>query len=226
MRKSIRAALAVCGLGLAAMSAHSQPGTAVHSARWKESLDAFAAADEARAPAPGGVVFVGSSSIRLWNNLEQQFEGPLAITKRGFGGSRMLDCAEHLQQLVLPYKPRWVVVYAGDNDLAEGRSPSEVLASFTAFVEGVKRELPATRIAYLSIKPSPLREAMMPRVREANAMVEAYSRATRNLDYIDVYTRMLGADGKPRAELFLPDRLHLNAEGYALWKSVIAAHLK
>ena len=138
----------------------------------------------------------------------------------------MLDCAEHLQQLVLPYKPRWVVVYAGDNDLAEGRSPSEVLASFTAFVEGVKRELPATRIAYLSIKPSPLREAMMPRVREANAMVEAYSRATRNLDYIDVYTRMLGADGKPRAELFLPDRLHLNAEGYALWKSVIAAHLK
>ena len=226
MRKSIRAALAVCGLGLAAMSADSQPGTAVDSARWKESFDAFAAADEARAPAPGGVVFVGSSSIRLWNNLEQQFEGPLAITKRGFGGSRMLDCAEHLQQLVLPYKPRWVVVYAGDNDLAEGRSPAEVLASFTAFVEGVKRELPATRIAYLSIKPSPLREAMMPRVREANAMVEAYSRATRNLDYIDVYTRMLGADGKPRAELFLPDRLHLNAEGYALWKSVIAAHLK
>ena len=226
MRKSIRAALAVCGLGLAAMSAHSRLGTAVDSARWKESLDAFAAADEARAPAPGGVVFVGSSSIRLWSDLEKQFEGPLAITKRGFGGSRMLDCAEHLQQLVLPYKPRWVVVYAGDNDLAEGRSPSEVLASFTAFVEGVKRELPATRIAYLSIKPSPLREAMMPRVREANAMVEAYSRTTQNLDYIDVYTHMLGADGKPRAELFLPDRLHLNAEGYALWKSVIAAHLK
>jgi lysophospholipase L1-like esterase len=192
---------------------------------WSASFEAFAEADRLKAPPSGGIVFVGSSSIRLWEGLESQFDGGLAIVKRGFGGSRMSDCSRHVDRLVLPYKPRLVVVYAGDNDLAEGRTPDEVLASFRAFVERVRLKLPATRIAYLSIKPSPLREALLPRVNETNRLIAAYSRSQPNLDYIDVYSRMLGPDGRPRAELFSADNLHLNQAGYALWKTVIASHL-
>lgn len=192
--------------------------------RWKDSFDAFAAADLQQAPQAGGVLFVGSSSIRLWDDLETQFE-KMPVIKRGFGGSRMLDVAAHVDQLVLPYKPRLVVVYAGDNDLAEGRTPQQVLDSFVQFVERVHAELPDTRIAYLSIKPSPSRAALMPQATQANTLIAAYSASTPQLDFIDIYTRMLDAEGKPRGELFSPDALHLNPAGYAVWKSTITPHL-
>jgi hypothetical protein len=110
--------------------------------KWTSSFDAFANADKQNMPAPGGVLFVGSSSIRLWDNLEQQFNTAPIVVKRGFGGSRMEDCAAYLSRLVIPYKPRTVVVYAGENDLAEGRRPEQVLRSFTRFVEGVRAALP------------------------------------------------------------------------------------
>ncbi|OZI62307.1 SGNH/GDSL hydrolase family protein [Bordetella genomosp. 11] len=193
--------------------------------RWAESLAAFAAADQAHPPTPGGVLFVGSSSIRLWNGLETEFQSLPVVVKRGFGGSRMLDCARHLHQLVQPYKPRLVLVYAGDNDLAEGRTPEQVLQAFTAFVDGVRETMPATRIAYISIKPSPSRAALMPEIRQANALIRDYTLKTRNTDFIDIYTPMLNAAGQPRAELFRDDQLHLNTQGYALWKRIITAHL-
>ncbi|MET0209986.1 MAG: GDSL-type esterase/lipase family protein, partial [Burkholderiaceae bacterium] len=136
------------------------------------------------------------------------------------------DCTQYLSRLVLPYKPRLVVVYAGDNDLAEGRTPQQVMESFAGFVEGVHAQLPDTRIAYISIKPSPLRSALMDSAKETNALIARYSRSDPRLDYIDVHSRMLDAQGQPRAELFQADRLHMNEKGYALWKAVIAVHLK
>lgn len=226
MARTIALLLCLGALGLwSAVTRAAGPTLAAADGRWQESFAAFAAADRLRAPEPGGVLFVGSSSIRLWDGLETQFVNLPGVLKRGFGGSRMLDCTRHLERLVLPYRPRLVVVYAGDNDLAEGHAPEEVLASFRGFVEGVRRHLPATRIAYLSIKPSPLREALLPAVRATNALIERYSRTQADLDFIDIYTPMLGADGRPRPELFLADALHLNPAGYALWREVIAAHL-
>ena len=192
---------------------------------WQASFDAFDAADRAQLPAPGGVLFVGSSSIRLWDDLETQFSALPVVVKRGFGGSSMSDCTAELQRLVVPYKPRLVIVYAGDNDLAAGRSPQQVLKSYTGFVEGVRRALPRTRIAYLSIKPSPLREKLLPAIRATNALIARYTASVKNLDYIDVFTPMLGANGRPRAELFRADELHLNDAGYALWRHVVSAHV-
>lgn len=225
--------LLVAGVGAAA-GVHAQSLRQVVKARstqpvtveerWRDSLDAFAAADKLQAPQPGGVLFVGSSSIRLWTGVETAFQSTPVI-KRGFGGSRMLDCARYVGQLVLPYAPRLVVVYAGDNDLAEGRSPQEVLQSYTDFVAQVREALPGTRIAYISIKPSPLRASLMAHAVETNRLVQAYSASAPNLDYIDIFSRMLDADGKPRADLFAADALHLNAAGYALWQSVISRHL-
>ena len=148
--------------------ASAMPASSVAS--FEENIAAFAAADREQAPPTGGILFVGSSSIRLWNDLEKQF-GP-SIIKRAVGGSKMSDCTRYLDRLVFPYKPRQVVVYAGDNDLAEGIPPEDILISFQKFVDGVQRELPSTRISYISIKPSPARARLIPKVRETNHMIQ------------------------------------------------------
>jgi lysophospholipase L1-like esterase len=172
------------------------------------------------------VVFVGSSSIRLWDDLASQFPDQPVLVRRGFGGSRLLDCVAYLDRLVLAYRPRRVVVYAGDNDLASGRTPRQVLDSYVDFVEGVHRALPETRIAFLAIKPSPARAALLPQMQEANALIRRRAAADPRLDFIDVHSPMLGANGQPRPELFRADQLHMNARGYALWRDLIAAHLR
>jgi lysophospholipase L1-like esterase len=231
MSRLIPAFSAFCALWLWTVAAFAEglaggitpPRSDPADTRWEETLNAFAAADRERPRAPGGVLFIGSSSIRLWNDLEQNFSGP--VINRGFGGSRMSDCTRYLKRLVIPYRPRLVLVYAGENDLAGGKSPQDVLQSFTSFVEDIRKELPATRIAYISIKPSPARRALMAEIRETNRLILRYITDGPNLDFIDVFTPMLDADELPRAELFRADALHLNSAGYALWKQVIAPHV-
>jgi lysophospholipase L1-like esterase len=193
--------------------------------RWEESLAAFAAADLKNAPSPGSVLFVGSSSIRLWDNLEEQFEDA-RVLKRGFGGSRLTDCVKHLDRLVITYQPRLVMLYAGDNDLAEGGSPEEVLERVKAFADGVHGRLPETQVTFISIKPSPARRALIHKARAANELVRAYAETHPRVDYIDVFTPMLAADGAPRAELFRKDALHLNDQGYALWRKIISPFVR
>ena len=223
-RPFLLSAMALFTLGAAAF-ARAEP-VAKPAARWQQAFDEFAAADRRGLPASGGVLFVGSSSIRLWDRLEEDFQDLPTVIKRGFGGSRLSDCSDNLARLVLPYKPRDIIVYAGDNDLAEGATPADVLASFERFVDGVQRELPQVRIAYVSIKPSPLRVALLDSARATNELIRAFAAQRANVAYIDVYSRMLGADGQPRADLFGPDRLHLNRDGYALWRREIGRHLR
>ena len=192
---------------------------------WEGAFAAFAADDAAHPHPPGGVLFVGSSSIRLWSDLESQFSDLPVVIKRGFGGSQLSDCVKNLSRLVLRYRPRAVLVYAGDNDLAAGSTPAEVLHRLADFVDGVHRELPDTSIGYISIKPSPSRLALLPAIRTTNALIREYAENDGKIDYIDVFTPMLDSSGNPRAELFRADALHLNADGYALWKRVIAPHV-
>ncbi len=196
--------------------------------RWHNELAAFARADQERFPAPGGVVFVGSSTVRMWTRLSQDFalQVPGGVVNRGFGGSTLADCALFARDLVVRYKPRHVMVYAGDNDLAEGRTPLQVLDSFARFANAVRAELPDTRISFISVKPSPSREQLLPQIRETNHVVSAYLNLLPNSEFIDIYTPMLGADGRPRPELFRSDKLHMTDEGYRLWQSVIAPHLQ
>jgi lysophospholipase L1-like esterase len=199
----------------------SADSPALAADRWKEALAAFAAADRKQAPPPGGVLFVGSSSIRLWDGLESQFADAPVVLKRGFGGSRLSDCVRHLDRLVINYRPRLVVLYAGDNDLAEGATPEEVLERVKTFSRGVHEQLPDTRVAFVSIKPSPARIALIGKARAANKLVKEYAAAHPQVEYIDVFTPMLGQNGLPRPELFAGDRLHLSSVGYALWRSII-----
>src|SRR5438128_6268393 len=206
---------------VAAQSAAVVSARAPASAPWDETLAAFTAADLRHAPQPGGVLFVGSSSIRLWDDLETQFSAMPVVIKRGFGGSKLSDCVHYLDRLVIAYRPRMVLIYAGHNDLAEGKTAEQVLQQFRAFVEGIRQALPATRIAFVSIKPSPARASLLSEIRRTNTLVSQYAAAMTNVDFIDIFTPMLAADGKPRRELFRTDALHLNATGYALWRSVI-----
>lgn len=194
--------------------------------RWREAFAAFEAQDRARPVAPGGIVFVGSSSIRLWADLESAFGPQAVVVQRGFGGSRLSDCAHHADRLVVAYRPALVVVYAGDNDLAEGATPEEVAADFDRLVQRVRADLPDTRIVYVSIKPSPLRAALMDRAREANALIAARAQSDPLLAYVDVYSKMLDPQGQPRADLYAADRLHLSTAGYDLWRQEIGPRLR
>ncbi|WP_111882314.1 SGNH/GDSL hydrolase family protein [Paracidovorax anthurii] len=228
LRRGAAALLCALVLPAGAVPLAPAPSAAVPAphVRWQSSMEAFAAADKASLPQSDGVLFVGSSTIRLWTDLREDFRQLPVVINRGFGGSTMADCQYFVKNLVLQYQPRHVMVYAGDNDLAEGRTPQQVLESFQAFVGAVREALPQTRISYISIKPSPLRLSLLPRMREANALLAQYVRSVPNSDFIDIFSPMLDSAGVPRADLFGPDHLHMNDAGYDLWRSVISPYVE
>lgn len=194
--------------------------------RWRAELDAWAALDRQNPPSPGGVLFVGSSSIRMWHGLETAFDLPVPVRRRGVGGSCLYEWADWGLSLILPHRPRLLLVYAGENDLTEGRSPHDLLASLIRLSDRVRADLPDTRVAYMAIKPSPSRMAWLGAMREANQLIQTWLLASPNMDYVDVHTAMIDNDGQPRPELFVRDQLHLSAEGYALWRQIVSAHLR
>ena len=215
--------LAVALLGLAAANPAAAQTPAVTD-QWEPEIRAFEAADAISPPRPGAVLFIGSSSIRLWTTLAQDFPD-IAVVNRGFGGSQIPDATRFVPRIVLPYKPRLVVLYSGGNDINAGRTPEQVAADFDAFVKAVHAALPDTRIAYISIAGNPARWAQVDRVKRANALIEAATKADPRLGYIDVFAPMLGTDGQPKPDIFVADRLHMNREGYRIWTRVVAPFL-
>lgn len=225
--RTMLCALALLSGHACADALHSAPAvpTQVSNAVWEEDMRRFAESDARQPPAKHGIVFVGSSSIRLWKTLAQDFTGKTVIN-RGFGGSEVRDSTWYADRIVIPYAPRQVVLYAGDNDLNSGRTPEQVRNDVLAFVARVRRDLPDARISYLSIKPSPARAQLLPAVITANRLIKNALAPLPRVDYVDVYTPMLDADGKPRAALFRADRLHMTADGYAIWHKAVASVLE
>jgi lysophospholipase L1-like esterase len=193
--------------------------------KWEPEIKKFEESDRKNPPPKHAVVFIGSSSIQSWKSLADDFPG-IKVINRGFGGSELADSTFYADRIVIPYRPKMVVLYAGDNDLADGRTPQQVFEDYKVFVERVHRKLPTTKIAYISIKPSPARASLLQSMKDANGLIKAYATHHKRLVYIDVLTPMLGKDGNPRPELFGPDRLHMNSEGYGLWKLVIAPYIR
>ena len=198
------------------------PGQVSHAA-WEQDMQAFAERDAASPPPKGAILFIGSSSIRMWDTLASDFP-EVRVINRGFGGSEIRDSTWYAGRIVIPYAPRQVVLYAGDNDLFSGRSPLQVRDDFRAFVQRIRRDLPKVEIAYISNKPSPSRANLLDAQRQANALIEADA-ARLQVEFIDVFTPMLDAQGQPREELFLEDRLHMNAAGYDVWQQAIQPYL-
>jgi len=192
--------------------------------KWEKEISAFEASDKTNPPPQGAILFIGSSSIRMWKTLAQDFPEHKVIN-RGFGGSQIIDSVEFADRVVLPCKPKKIIMYAGGNDINAGKSPEQVFADFKAFVEKVQEHLPEVRIGYISIAPNPARWAQVEKVKAANRLIEAYAKEQPRLSFINVFPHMLGADGQPRPDIFVQDRLHMNAQGYALWKSLVAPRL-
>jgi lysophospholipase L1-like esterase len=196
----------------------------VSNPAWEADMQRFEAADAQSPPPRDGVLFIGSSSIRFWDTLAQDFPG-VPVINRGFGGSELRDSTWYADRIIVPYAPRRILIYAGDNDLNAGRTPQQLHADFVAFVARVRRDLPKTKIAYISNKPSPSRAQLLSVQREANTLIQAEAKRL-GVDYIDIFTPMLDAAGQPDERLFIEDRLHMNRAGYVIWQRVIAPYVK
>ncbi len=183
---------------------------------WRAEIDQLTADDAAHPPPQHGVLFIGSSSIRMWTTLAQDFPGVPAI-RRGFGGSAIADSTFYADRIVVAYQPKLIVMYAGDNDVAGGNPARQVIDDFKTFVARVRRDLPHVAIAFVSIKPSVARWSMWPQMDAANRGIARWARTQEGVIYVDVATKMLDAHGKPRPKLLREDGLHMRPSGYAIW---------
>jgi hypothetical protein len=187
---------------------------------FESEINQFLKADSAHFPPPGAVLFAGSSTIRLWKGLPEDFKGHMII-QRGFGGSNMKALDFYIHNIVLAYKPAIIVVYEGDNDLAAGVSPSAFIAQCDSFIRMVQQKLPETKIYFLSIKPSIAREKLIPLQESTNLALKKNLTRYHNTGFIDVCSQMFDSHGKLRTDIFGPDGLHMNRKGYLLWIAYI-----
>ena len=187
--------------------------------RFDDAMATFARYDAKNSFPADATIFVGSSSIVFWDTGDR-FRG-MPLINRGFGGSQMSDLVHYVEETVLKYSPRTVVVYEGDNDTSAGKRSQQLLEDYQEFVEAVLEAQPSTRIVILSIKPSLARWDVWPEMQASNAAIEAYASGDARVDFVDIGTAMLGADGKPRPELFVADGLHMTAAGYDVWDEIL-----
>lgn len=199
-------------------------GEAGNANRWEGEVAAFEAADRAHFPEANGILFVGSSSVRVWDKLVDDFPG-YPVIRRGVGGCSLADLNGLAARLILPYRPRVVVVYAGENDLASGGKAEEVVRGFRELCMGIHQVLPQSRVIYIGIKPSPVRWYAVNEAEAANRQIAEFVRGDARLGFVDVFSRMLDKDGTPRLDLFGKDQLHLSREGYRLWARLIEPQL-
>ena len=185
-----------------------------------KEIQAFKKADATNPPPQNAILFVGSSSFAMWQDVQDYFPG-YTIINRGFGGSGLKDAIEYEDEIIAPYHPKQIVIYSGENDIAGNFTANDVLQRFTTLFNMIRRDLPDVNVVYISIKPSPSREKFMPVMASANAMIKTFLARHKNTTFVDVYSKMVDASGKPRPELFLDDMLHMKPAGYQIWKDAI-----
>ncbi len=207
-------------LSVLALLAAAEPATD----RWEVAIAAFEAKDKESPPPREGIVFVGASSIRLWD-VHKAFPD-LPVINRGFGGSQMGDSLRYADRIVLPYAPRIVVVNAGGNDLAAGKTPDEVCENFKALVAKIHAQLPATHVYYVSLYPSPKRWKFDDKMRDVSRLIETFAKTDERLHFIDTRAKLSAPDGGPRPELLRADELHLNDKGYQIWNEIVGPILR
>ena len=193
---------------------------------WEADIAAFDTLAQVTPPPENAVVFVGSSSIRLWDSLIQDM-APIPVIQRGFGGAKLNDVVHYADRLVNAYRPAAVVIFAGSNDLTPGdvKTPEQLLYSYQQFVAKVRVDNPELPIYYIAIAPSPRRWEMWPNVQAVNALIENYSQRTPALFYIDTGPALMDAEGKPDTDNYAFDKQHLSDKGYRQWTSIIRARL-
>lgn len=192
--------------------------------RFAKEIDAFGEWDSKNAVPAEPVLFVGSSTTRMWRT--RDCFPDLPVINRGFGGSHISDVVHFADRVVLPYKPKVIVFYAGDNDIAGGKSAQRVCEDYRRFVGIVRGKLPEARVVFLSIKPSESRWSLWPEAQKANELIRGLCQGDDHLLYADLASPLLRPDGRPDNSLFLNDKLHLSAAGYELWSRTLAPTLR
>ena len=189
--------------------------------RFEKAIQVFEANDQEQRPAQNAIVCIGSSSMRGWHSMIKEDLAPLTLIARGFGGSNMNEALYFADRIVLPYKPRAIMVYEGDNDVAQGITPKKITHTFRMFTEKVHKALPECRIYFLAIKPSISRWALWPTMQEANRLVKRACKKDKRLTFLDIASCMLAGNGTPKPHIFKDDNLHMNREGYILWRDAV-----
>ena len=224
MKHRLALSLVLIGALLAAQPLVRADAPTPDPARWEKAMQQFAEQDRHHPPGDGAILFVGSSSIRMWKTAESfpQYD----VINRGFGGSQSPDVLYYMDRIVLPYNACAIVYYEGDNDIATGRSAQQVADDFAEFMHRLREHSPDTPLLYLPIKPSGSRWEYWPEMEKANKMIKDQCDHDEHLYYVETAAPLLGEDGKPQADLFLDDSLHLNDKGYALWNNIVTPLLE
>ena len=187
----------------------------------------FKIADSIQAPPQDAILFVGSSSFRMWNDLQKDFPKKTVIN-RGFGGSSLPHVIDYANDIIFPYNAKQIVIYAGENDFAASDTVSAqtVANRFQQLFYLIREKQPEVPIVFISIKPSPSRAHLMRKMSEANHLIKEFLDDQKKTEFVDVYTLMLNETGHPREDIFLEDKLHMNRKGYDIWKKALKRHLK
>jgi lysophospholipase L1-like esterase len=190
---------------------------------WNE-IQEFKKKDSISMPPKHGIVFLGSSSIRMWNNAEKTFSN-YQVINRGFGGSTLVDAAMYVEDLVYPYDARQIVVYSGENDIASGAGAQEVFNRFKVLATKIRSKYPKVPLLFISMKESPSRVQFRDSLLKANDLIKAYMATSPNAKYVDVNVKMLDKEGHTRPELFREDMLHMKEAGYIIWENTLRPYL-
>lgn len=193
---------------------------------WND-IQSFKKKDSVSFPPKNANLLIGSSSFTMWKDVQKDFPN-YTIVNRGFGGSSLPDLIRYVNDIVFPYNPKQILIYCGENDFASSDTVTVkmVVERFSKLYDLIRKKLPKTPILYISMKPSPSRVLLLPKFIEANSLIKKFLARRRNTGYIDVYKEMIDDEGKPKGELFLEDNLHMNKDGYAIWKRVIESFLR
>jgi lysophospholipase L1-like esterase len=222
VRRKIWLLIVLCSL--AVLNGQDKPEVKDPAERWEENIRFFEKWDSKNTFASDAVLFVGSSSIRLWPTRDCFEE--FGVINRGFGGSQISDVNYFAKRIVLRYNPRVIVFYAGDNDVAASKSAQRVFDDYKKFLKLVHKKLPRTRIIFIAIKPSRSRWSLWAVMNEANMMIKDLAGRDNRLLYFDAATPLLDSDGKPNEKLFLDDNLHLSSKGYEVWTKLLRPVIK
>lgn len=190
-------------------------------------IQSFKKQDSAAFPPKHAILFVGSSSFTKWTDVQNYFPA-YPIINRGFGGSSLPDVIHFASDIIIPYQPKQIIIYCGENDLAGSDTTVNgkvVFNRFKQLFDLIRKQLPTMSIAYVSMKPSPSRQHLWPKMIAGNTLIKKFLAKQKKAAFIDVYHKMFNADGTVMTDLFVEDNLHMNAKGYAIWQKAIAPFL-
>jgi len=192
---------------------------------FEREIVAYEKQDSISMPKKDQILFLGSSSFRLWKSFDADMQGIPAFN-RGFGGSTLKDALYYFDRMVVKYQPSWIFMYEGDNDIAKGESPEFIRDEFVDFSTRLKKVLPKTKLVFVAARPSLARTSNLQKQRDLNSLIQAVVKEQKGLYYLDMHNPFFNADGTLMQDIFVADKLHLNEKGYQIFAEQIKNFIK